>query len=159
VSAEGAPLAGVQVRGDGASATSDARGEAVLRLAPGERTLSAAKLGYVGCTVEDEPTRVEVLAREELEEKLFMTPGDIAMLLSETTGLRVQITSPSLGGANVRIQGLRGRYTQVLSDGLPLFGGQMPTIGLLQIPRSTSGRWRSSAGWLRRSTAARHSAE
>ena len=85
-------------------------------------------------TVEDEPTRVEVLAQEELEEKLYMTPGDIAMLLSETTGLRVQNTSPSLGGANVRIQGLRGRYTQLLSDGLPLYGGQTGSLGLLQIP-------------------------
>ncbi|HYR89422.1 MAG TPA: TonB-dependent receptor [Terriglobia bacterium] len=56
------------------------------------------------------------------------------MLLNETGGLRVQVTSPSLGAANVRVQGLRGRYTQVLSDGLPLYGGQTGTIGLLQIP-------------------------
>ena len=63
-----------------------------------------------------------------------MTPGDIAMLLNETSGLRVQITSPSLGAANVRVQGLRGRYTQLLSDGLPLYGGQTGSIGLLQIP-------------------------
>src|SRR2546423_9139097 len=63
-----------------------------------------------------------------------MTPGDIAMLLNETSGLRVQVTSPSLGAANVRVQGLRGRYAQLLSDGLPLYGGQTGSIGLLQIP-------------------------
>ena len=63
-----------------------------------------------------------------------MTPGDIAMLLSETTGLRVQVTSPGLGAASLRIQGMRGRYTQLLSDGLPLYGGQAGSIGLLQIP-------------------------
>jgi outer membrane receptor protein involved in Fe transport len=34
----------------------------------------------------------------------------------------------------VRVQGLRGRYTQVLSDGLPLYGGQTGGLGLLQIP-------------------------
>ena len=62
-----------------------------------------------------------------------MTPGDIAMLLNETSGLRVQITSPALGAANVRVQGLRGRYTQVLADGLPLYG-QTGSIGILQIP-------------------------
>src|SRR5688500_14626371 len=84
--------------------------------------------------IEDEPLRVEVLGREEIEEKALMTPGDIAMLLNETGGLRVQVTSPSLGAANVRIQGLRGRYSQVLSDGLPLYGGQTGAIGLLQIP-------------------------
>jgi outer membrane receptor for ferrienterochelin and colicins len=84
--------------------------------------------------IEDEPVRVEVLAREEIEEKMLMTPGDISMLLNETSGLRVQTTSPSLGGANVRIQGLRGRYTQILSDGLPLYGGQSGALSMLQIP-------------------------
>ena len=84
--------------------------------------------------IEDEPLRVEVIGREEIEEKLLMTPGDIAMLLNETAGLRVQPTAPSLGGASVRIQGLRGRYTQILSDGLPLYGGQTGALGALQIP-------------------------
>lgn len=94
----------------------------------------------VGQRIEDEPTRVEVLAREEVEEKMLMTPGDIAMMLNETSGLRVQSTSPSLGGASVRIQGLRGRYTQVLSDGLPLYGGQSGALGLLQIPPMDLGQ-------------------
>ncbi len=40
-------------------------------------------------------------------------------------GMRVQATSPSLGAASVRIQGMRGRYTRFLSDGLPLFGEQV----------------------------------
>lgn len=84
--------------------------------------------------IEDEPVRVEVLVREEIEEKMLMTPGSIAMLLNETTGLRVQETSPSLGGATIRVQGLRGRYTQLLADGLPLYGGQAGALGLLQIP-------------------------
>lgn len=84
--------------------------------------------------IEDEPLRVEVIGREEIEEKLLMTPGDIAMLLNETAGLRVQPTGSSLGGASVRIQGLRGRYTQILSDGLPLYGGQTGALGALQIP-------------------------
>ncbi len=38
----------------------------------------------------DEPTRIEVIDQRELEEK-------IAMLLNETSGLRVQTTSPGLG--------------------------------------------------------------
>jgi iron complex outermembrane receptor protein len=83
--------------------------------------------------IEDEPLRVEVLDREEVEEKATMTPGNIAMLLNETSGMRVQVTSPALGAANVRVQGLRGRYTQLLADGLPLYG-QTGSIGILQIP-------------------------
>jgi hypothetical protein len=46
----------------------------------------------------------------------------------------VQTTAPSLGAANVRIQGLRGRYSQVLSDGLPLYGAQGDSFTLLQVP-------------------------
>ena len=90
--------------------------------------------------IEDQPLRVEVLDQEEVEEKALMTPGDIAMLLNETSGLRVQVTAPSLGAANIRVQGLRGRYTQLLADGLPLYGGQTGAIGLLQIPPLDLGR-------------------
>src|SRR5437870_8956712 len=90
--------------------------------------------------IEDQPLRVEVLDQEEVEEKTLMTPGDIAMLLNETSGLRVQVTAPSLGAANIRVQGLRGRYTQLLADGLPLYGGQTGSIGLLQIPPLDLGR-------------------
>jgi len=90
--------------------------------------------------LQDEPLRVEVLGRDEIEEKLLMTPGDIGMLLNETAGLRVQVTSPSLGAASVRVQGLRGRYTQLLADGLPLYGGQSGSMGLLQIPPMDLGQ-------------------
>jgi outer membrane receptor for ferrienterochelin and colicins len=90
--------------------------------------------------VQDEPIRVEVIVREEIEEKLLMRPGNIAMLVNETPGIRVQVTSPALGAANIRIQGLEGRYTQLLADGLPLYGGQASALGLLQIPPTDLGQ-------------------
>jgi outer membrane receptor for ferrienterochelin and colicins len=90
--------------------------------------------------LEDVPLRVEVLVREEIEEKMLMTPGDIVMMLNEMGGLRVQATSPSLGAATVRVHGLPGRYTQFLVDGLPLFGHQPSGIGLLQTPPMDIGR-------------------
>ena len=90
--------------------------------------------------LEDLAMRIEVLDREEIEEKLMMTPGDIVMMLNEMGGLRVQSTSPSLGAASIRIQGMRGRYTRFLSDGLPLFGAQVGSFGLLQIPPMDLGR-------------------
>ena len=86
-----------------------------------------------GGRLDDSPLRVEVLERDEIEEKMLMTPGDIVMMLNEMGGMRVQATSPSLGAASVRVQGMRGRYTRFLSDGLPLFG-EVGGIGLLQIP-------------------------
>ena len=84
--------------------------------------------------LQDQPVRVEVIDREDIEEKALMTPGSVAMLLGETTGLRVQTTSPALGAANVRIQGLRGHYSQLLADGLPLYGAQGDSFSLLQVP-------------------------
>jgi outer membrane receptor for ferrienterochelin and colicins len=84
--------------------------------------------------LQDQPMRVEVIDREEIEEKALMTPGSVAMLLGETTGLRVQTTSPALGAANVRIQGLRGHYSQLVADGLPLYGAQGDSFSLLQVP-------------------------
>ena len=82
----------------------------------------------------DQALRVEVVGREEIEEKLLMTPGDIAMLLNETSGIRLQATSPALGAATVRVQGLSGRYTSVLTDGLPINSTQVSALGLLQVP-------------------------
>lgn len=92
-----------------------------------------------GRRVQDEPIRVEVINREEIEEKLLMTPGNISMLVAETGGLRVQVTSPALGSSNVRVRGLEGRYTQLLADGLPLYGGT-GGIGLLQIAPTDLGQ-------------------
>ena len=90
--------------------------------------------------VQDEPVRVDVIGREEIEEKLLMRPGNIAVLLAETGGVRVQLTSPALGASNVRIQGMKGRYTSLLADGLPLYGGQASGIGILQIPPTDLGQ-------------------
>ena len=84
--------------------------------------------------VEDEPLRIEVLAGEDVGEKTQMHPADLRVLLTEMSGVRIQTTSPSLGASSVRILGLRGRYTQVLTDGLPLYGAQAGSFGLLQIP-------------------------
>lgn len=93
-----------------------------------------------GRRVQDEPVRVEVIEREEIEEKILMRPGNVAKILSETGGLRVQVTSPALGSANIRVQGMEGRYTQLLADGLPLYGGQASSLGLLQIPPTDLGQ-------------------
>ena len=90
--------------------------------------------------IQDSPLHVEVLQREEIEEKMLMTPGDIVMMLNEMGGIRVQTTSPSLGAASVRVQGMLGRYTNFLSDGLPLFGQQGAGLGLLQIPPMDLGQ-------------------
>jgi len=81
----------------------------------------------------DIPTRVEALPQEEMDEKGTMRPGDIKMLLGETTGIQVQQTSAVSNNANFRIEGLDSRYTQLLQDGMPLYQGFSGGLSLLQV--------------------------
>jgi outer membrane receptor for ferrienterochelin and colicins len=85
-------------------------------------------------TIKDIPTRVEFIAGEELDEKANMKPGDIRMVLTESTGIQTQQTSATSANASIRIQGLDGRYTQILKDGFPLYAGFSSGLGLLQTP-------------------------
>jgi iron complex outermembrane receptor protein len=85
-------------------------------------------------TIENEPTRVEVIAGEEIDEKISMDPSNISMILNESTGIQVQQTSASSANNTFRIQGLEGRYTQLLKDGYPLYGGFSGSLSLVQIP-------------------------
>lgn len=84
-------------------------------------------------TIEDIPTRVELIAGEELEEKGNMKPGDIRMMLNESTGIQTQQTSATSYNSSIRIQGLDGKYTQILKDGMPLYSGFAGGLSLLQI--------------------------
>lgn len=81
----------------------------------------------------NQPTRVEILGGEEINEKANMKPGDIRMLLNESTGIHVQQTSATSFNSSIRIQGLDGKYTQLLRDGMPLFGGFSGSLSLLQV--------------------------
>ncbi|TYP99271.1 TonB-dependent receptor [Tenacibaculum adriaticum] len=85
-------------------------------------------------TVRKIPTRIEFIGAEELGEKAIMNPTNISMVLRESTGIQMQQTSLSSGSTNIRIQGLDGRYTQLLRDGFPLYGGFSSGLSILQIP-------------------------
>jgi outer membrane receptor for ferrienterochelin and colicins len=95
-----------------------------------EVTVSATRSSR---TIANTPTRVEVISGEELEEKGNMKPGDIRMMLAESTGIQTQQTSAISGNAAIRIQGLDGKYTQMIRDGFPLYSGFSGGLGLLQI--------------------------
>ena len=84
-------------------------------------------------TLANIPTRIEVISGEELDEKGNMKPGDIRMLLAESTGIQTQQTSATSASSSIRIQGLDGRYTQLIRDGFPLYAGFSGGLGLLQI--------------------------
>lgn len=84
--------------------------------------------------MENSPLKVEVLGREEMEEESAVKPGGIASILGDVSGVQIQQNSAVSGNANVRIQGLDGRYTQVLKDGMPLYDGFSGGFGILSIP-------------------------
>jgi iron complex outermembrane receptor protein len=84
-------------------------------------------------TIADTPTRIEAISGEELTEKGNMKPGDIRMMLNESTGIQTQQTSATSYNSSIRIQGLDGKYTQILRDGLPLYSGFSGGLSLLQI--------------------------
>lgn len=85
-------------------------------------------------TIRNTPTRIETIDAEELEEKGNMKPANVSMVLHESTGLQVQQTSATSGNASIRMQGLDGRYTQLLKDGYPNFGNFASGLSILEIP-------------------------
>lgn len=85
-------------------------------------------------TIANTPTRVETIDGEELDEKNNMRPANVSMLLHESTGMQVQQTSATSGNASIRVQGLDGRYTQLLKDGYPNFGNFAGGLSILEIP-------------------------
>ena len=84
--------------------------------------------------IRDIPTRIEGIPAADLDEKSVMQPGNIKMLVSEIAGVQTQQTSQVSGGSSIRIQGLEGKYTQLLQDGFPLYSGFASGLSVLQIP-------------------------
>ena len=109
---------------------------AIVELEPSSLELQGVvvEATRTGSRIEDVPVRIEVLGPEELAEKGSMKPANIAMLLTEASGIQPQFTSANSGSVAFRIQGLDGRYTQLLRDGFPLYGGFSQGLSLVQIP-------------------------
>lgn len=84
--------------------------------------------------IDDIPTRVETISAGELDEKASMQPGNVRMLLTESTGIQTQQTSATSANASIRIQGLDGKYTQLLQNGFPLYSGFSGGLSIIQIP-------------------------
>ena len=109
----------------------------ILQLMPAEEALDEVVIvssSRTNSRIEDLPTKVEVLGSEEVHEENGIKPGNIASLLGDIAGIQIQQTNAATGNADMRIQGLQGKYTQILRDGMPLFGGYSGSFGILQIP-------------------------
>jgi len=81
--------------------------------------------------VEKAPVRTQVVGREQIERKKASTLADT---LEGTTGVRVENDCQNCNFTQVRLNGLEGRYTQILIDGNPVFSSLAGVYGLEQIP-------------------------
>jgi iron complex outermembrane receptor protein len=84
--------------------------------------------------IEDIPIRVEVIGKDEVSEETNIKPTNISKLLLESSSIQAQQTSAVNGNVSIRLQGLDGKYTQILKDGFPLYGGFAQGLSIMQIP-------------------------
>jgi outer membrane receptor for ferrienterochelin and colicins len=108
----------------------------LIFLSPAENELEEVNISATrtNSRIEDLPTRIEVIGLEDLNEENGIKPSGISSMLSDIAGVQLQQTSATTGNTEIRIQGLDGKYTQMLYDGMPLFGGFSGSLGVLQIP-------------------------
>ncbi len=84
--------------------------------------------------IDDLPTKVEVLGAEDMVEETGVKPSNIMSLLSDNSGIQTVQTSVASGNVTIKMQGLDGKYTQILRDGQPLYDGFSGGFSVLQIP-------------------------
>lgn len=115
------------------------RGSSALSIFMSQSETSLEEITVVASTrndqaIENSPLKVEVLGLEEVGEEASIKPGNIASILGDVSGVQIQQSSATTGNSNVRVQGLDGRYTQILRDGMPLYDGFSGGFGILTVP-------------------------
>lgn len=84
--------------------------------------------------IDDLNTKVEVLGEEDMDEESTVVPASVTSILGDLSIITIQRTNPVNGNDAIRMQGLDSRYTQIMRDGLPLYGGFSGSLGVLSIP-------------------------
>jgi outer membrane receptor for ferrienterochelin and colicins len=77
------------------------------------------------------PVKIEVISREDISKK---APANLADALYQTTGVRVENDCQNCNFTQVRINGMEGKYTQILIDSSPVVSAMTGVYGLEQIP-------------------------
>ena len=77
------------------------------------------------------PVKIAVISREDIERK---APVNLADTLYQTTGVRVENDCQNCNFTQVRINGMEGKYTQILIDSSPVISAMTGVYGLEQIP-------------------------
>ncbi len=101
-----------------------------------ERETAATRRVYTGRTIDSaggSPRQVQTLGSDDLDLGTQIHPTDLTRLIPAEWGVRAQQQSGSLDGTRLRLGGLRGQYTGILVDGLPLLGQQPGAFGALHL--------------------------
>jgi outer membrane receptor for ferrienterochelin and colicins len=77
------------------------------------------------------PVKLEIISMEDIEKKAATSLADT---LYQTTGVRVENDCQNCNFTQVRINGMEGKYTQVLIDSSPVVSAMTGVYGLEQIP-------------------------
>ena len=93
-----------------------------------------------GQLLDDQAAPVAMLRRDQIDATVLKGAGDILNLFGEMSGMRLQTTSPVLGLSMVRIQGVPGRYTRLLNDGVALYSDRPGGYAPLRIPSMDLGQ-------------------
>ena len=84
--------------------------------------------------IEDLNAKVEVLGQEEMDEESELVPGSVSSILGDLSVITIQRTNAVNGNEAIRLQGLDPKYTQLMRDGIPLYGGFTGSLGVFSIP-------------------------
>ncbi len=77
------------------------------------------------------PVKTEVITLKDIEKK---AAANLAEALSQTTGVRVENNCQNCNFTQIRINGMEGKYTQILIDSSPVVSAMTGVYGLEQIP-------------------------
>lgn len=108
----------------------------VVKLAATSEELEEAVVSATrtGSRIDDAPQKIEVLGAEELLEEGSLKPGNMASMIGDISSVQVQQISAVSGASQVRMQGLQGRHTLIMRDGLPAYGGLSGGFDILRLP-------------------------
>lgn len=77
------------------------------------------------------PIKTEIISAEDIEKRVATNLADT---LYQTTGVRVENDCQNCNFTQVRINGMEGKYTQILIDSSPVVSAMTGVYGLEQIP-------------------------
>lgn len=77
------------------------------------------------------PIKTDVVSREKIENK---GATQLAESLTGVTGVRVENNCQNCNTTQVRINGMEGKYSQILIDSVPFFSSLVGVYGLEQLP-------------------------